>query len=265
MIRVALVMCLHNQAALTRVCLDSLRATTEPFSVVVVDNGSTDETAELLRSWAHRLPLRVHRNADNGPVIRAFNQGWRLAETEYVCLLHNDTELLEPSWLARMLALADADPSVGLVGLYGARRIRGDGRYAGRTLVHRLADAPTLRDGERVEVAVVDGVCMLIRRSLLDRLGGFDEGYGFFHGYDRDLSFAVREAGRRCMVVGSTFVHRGGGTRTHDFATTGRRPADLAARRGAIARFVAKYRHRLPCDVRSLPERMRDRVRPGAR
>jgi O-antigen biosynthesis protein len=262
--RVALVMCLHNQAALTRACLDSLRTTTEPFSIVAVDNGSTDDTVELLRTWGYGFPLRSQRNADNGPVIRAFNQGWRLADTEYVCLLHNDTELLEATWLARMLALAGSDASVGLVGLYGARRVRRDGRYAGRTLVHRLADKPTLRDAEQVEVAVVDGVCMLIRRSLLEALGGFDEGYGFFHGYDRDLSFAVRETGRRCMVVGSSFVHRGGGTRAHDFAVAGRQAADLSARRKALARFAEKYRHRLPCDVRTLHERLRDRVRRRA-
>jgi O-antigen biosynthesis protein len=261
---VAVVLCLHNQVALTRACLDSLRATTEAFSIVVVDNGSTDETVDLLRTWEYRFPLRVRRNADNGPVIRAFNQGWRLADTEYVCLLHNDTELLEPAWLSRMVALAEGDGSVGLVGLYGVRRVRADGRYAARTLVHRLASEPTLDDGEEVEVAVVDGVCMLIRRALLDALGGFDEGYGFFHGYDRDLSFAVRETGRRCMVVGSSFLHRGGGTRAHDFAMAGRRAADLAARRTALARFVGKYRHRLPCDVRSLRERIRDRVRRRA-
>jgi hypothetical protein len=99
---------------------------------------------------------------------------------------------------------------------------------------------------------------------LLEAVGGFDEGYGFFHGYDRDLSFAVRETGRRCMVVGSNFVDRGGATRAHDLAMASRRAADLAARRRAGARFVRKYRHRLPCDTRSLREPMRDRVRRRA-
>ena len=80
-------------------------------------------------------------------------------------------------------------------------------------------------------------------------MGGFDEGYGFFHGYDRDLSFAVREAGWRCVVVDAPFVHRGGGTRTGS-ARRWRAPEDLAQRRAALARFAAKWRHRLPCDVR---------------
>ena len=66
--------------------------------------------------------------------------------------------------------------------------------------MHSLEEAPTLRT-PRAEVAVVDGVCLFLARDVLDAAGGFDEGYGFFHGYDRDLSFAVRELGLRCAVV----------------------------------------------------------------
>jgi hypothetical protein len=67
----------------------------------------------------------------------------------------------------------------------------------------------------------------------------------------------VRELGLRCAVVSAPFVHRGGGTRTGADAPT-RPRADLAQRRAALARFAAKWRHRLPADVRALPERLRD-------
>jgi GT2 family glycosyltransferase len=253
-------MCLHDGVALTRACLESLRRTREPFHVVAVDNASSDDTAALLRDWPYPFPLTAVRNDVNGSVIAAFNQGWRLCTTEFVCLLHNDTELLDPSWLSRMVALSDADPSVGLIGLYGARAVRRDGRFVGRTLVHGLAEAPALAADACVEVAVVDGVCLFVRRRVLHSVGGFDEGYGFFHGYDRDLSFAVRETGARCMVLGARFLHRGGGTRARDFAAPRRESDDLRARRAAVARFAHKFRHRLPCDVRGLSERVRDRL-----
>jgi GT2 family glycosyltransferase len=144
---------------------------------------------------------------------------------------------------------------VGLAGLYGARRLRRDGRYVGRTLVHCLEGGPGL-PRPVVEVAAVDGACLFLRRALLEAVGGFDEGYGAFHGYDRDLSFAVREAGWRCAVVDARFVHRGGGTRTGPGAPPAE--ADLAARRAALRRFAEKWEHRLPSDVRSLPERVGD-------
>jgi GT2 family glycosyltransferase len=247
-------MVVHGGLAQTRACLDSLRATTEPFVLAVVDNASPDDTPRFFRDFAYPFPLRYHRNPGNDSVLAAYNQAWRLADTEYVCLLHNDTEMAEPTWLARLLA-PHARPETGLTGLYGARRVRRDGRYAGRSIVHSLADGPTVR-APYEEVAVVDGVCLCLRRALLERVGGIDEGYGFFHGYDRDLSFAVRETGRRCLVVHAPFRHAGGATRTREFESRPETLArDLELRRSTTARFARKFAHRLPCDVRPLATR----------
>src|SRR5688572_12561556 len=102
--RVSLVMCVYNQAALTRACLESLRATGEPFELVVIDNGSTDGTRELFERFPYPFPLRYDPAGDNRSVIAQLNRGWRLVKTEFVCFLHNDTELLEPAWLSRLLA-----------------------------------------------------------------------------------------------------------------------------------------------------------------
>lgn len=257
--RVTLVMSVFNQVELTRACMESLRATTEPFRLIVIDNGSTDATPAFFERFAYPYPLRFARNATNQPVIATLNRAWRLAETEYVCVLHNDTEMLEPAWLTRLLAPL-AEPDVGITGLYGVKRLRRDGRFMGRTIVHSLSSGPTLRR-DREEVVVVDSVCMCMSRRLMEELGGFDEGYGFYHGLDRDLCLAVRERGLRCVIVRAPFVHHGGGTRARDFSV---RPddqnADLALRRVAIERFLTKYGHRLPCDVRPLRERMSDWV-----
>src|SRR3990172_3912016 len=279
MSRVSLVMAVFNQLPLTRACLEILRPTTVTFDLVVVDNGSTDGTAEFLRAFPYPFPFRAHQNQGNLGLIRPLNRGWRLAGSEFVCFLHNDTEMRDPRWLERLVAAlgggrggglagpggggrgggggaGEGGGGAGLAGLYGARRVRRDGRYVGRTIVHCLADAPTIREPE-VEGAAVDGGGLFLRRSLLETLGGFDEGYGFFHGYDRDLSFAVREAGSRCVVVNAPFVHRGGGTRT-SVAAEGPLTDDLARRRQALARFAGKWRHRLPSDVRRPAQRVRD-------
>lgn len=254
---VSLVLAVYNQLPLTRACLESLRRTTTAFELCVVDNGSTDGTDVFFRQGLPG-PVRYHRNAENVGLTRALNQGARVASGEFLCFLHNDTEMREPEWLARLQAAVDRGRDVGLAGLSGARRVRRDGRYAGRTLVHCLEGNGNLA-APVVDAAAVDGVCLFLRHSLYESVGGFDEGYGFFHGYDRDLSFAVREAGKRCVVVDAPFLHKGGGTRTAEAAP--RRPAeDLAERRAALARFARKWGHRLPSDVRSLRERVTDRV-----
>jgi O-antigen biosynthesis protein len=252
---ISVVVPVYNQLPLTRACLDSLRGTSEPFELCVIDNASTDGTEAFLARATLPFPRRYQRNAANVGLIRALNQGAALAQGDVLCFLHNDTEMRDVRWLSR-LAAALEDPGVGLAGLYGARRLRRDGRYVGRTIVHALEGTANLR-GEVVEVAAVDGVCLALRRQTLAAAGGFDQGYGFFHGYDRELSFAVREQGLRCVVVNTPFVHRGGGTRT---AAEGpiRAPADLEQRRAALARFAERWRHRLPCDVRGRRERLAD-------
>ena len=258
--RVSIVMCVLDQVALTRACLESLRASTEPFRLVVMDTGSTDGTRELFERFPYPFPLRYHSQPRGGSVIAALNRAWRLADTDVLCFLHNDTEMVDSAWLRRLLD-ALAAPGVGLAGLYGVKRLRRTGRAVGRTIVHSLAEGPTVR-APWEEVAFVDSVCMCLPRALMDAVGGFDEGYGVYHGHDRDLSFAVRERGQRCVVVRAPFQHRGGGTRARNFDTApGRERADLAQRRAVLARFAAKYRHRLPCDVRSPGERVSDWVR----
>src|SRR2546425_12978385 len=108
-------MSVFNQLALTRACLESLRATTEPFRLVVVDNGSTDDTPRFFEPFDYLWPLRFERNSENRSVIATRNRAWRLSGTEYVCVLHNDTELVEPAWLARLLR-ALTQPPAGLAG-----------------------------------------------------------------------------------------------------------------------------------------------------
>jgi GT2 family glycosyltransferase len=118
--------------------------------------------------------------------------------------------------------------------------------------------------GDEVLQDFAVGVCLTVRRAVLEKVGGFDEGYGFFHGYDRELSFAVREAGYRCVVVDVPFVHRGGGTRT-GMAAPLKTAEDLAQRRAAVTRFADRWRHRLPCDVRGVRERLGDWLAAPAR
>src|SRR2546428_10538235 len=89
-------------------------------------------------------------------------------------------------------------------------------------------------------------------RDLMETVGGFDEGYGFYHGHDRDLSLAVLERGRRCLVVHAPFRHHGGGTPTRAFTPDPARPrADPPMRGAAPLRFPPQGPPRLARDVRA--------------
>ena len=264
---ISVVLVVHNQISLTRACLQSLRRTTRPFELCVVDNGSSDETSAFFGHWPEgrwpeAAPLRYRRNAENVGLIRALNQGAALARGDRICFVHNDTEMLDPHWLEKLEEGVGDGGRVGLAGLYGARSLHRTGSYVGDGIVHCLAEGPTMR-ARMVEVAAVDGVCLFVPRAVLVEIGGFDESYGFFHGYDRDLSFAVRATGRRCVVVKSCFIHRGGGTRTGP-ARPVSAATDLAQRNEAMARFLRKWGHALPADVRSMRQRLADSLRRTA-
>ena len=165
--------------------------------------------------------------------------------------------MIDPAALTKLVSAFD-DPSIGMTGLYGAKRLRRDGRFVGRTIVHSLVEGPTVRPAGE-DVAAIDAVCMCLRRGLLEEIGGLDEGYGFFHGLDKDLSLTVRERGRRCRVVHAPFRHHGGGTRARDFRRdTEREQRDLALRRAATERLLARWGHRLPADVRPTTARVRE-------
>src|SRR5215467_1973467 len=114
---VSVVIPVYNQLTLTRACLDSLRGTSEPFELCVVDNASTDGTEAFFRTARLPYPVRYHREADNVGLIRALNEGARLATGDVLCFLHNDTEMRDVRWLARLVG-ALAEPGVGLAGLY---------------------------------------------------------------------------------------------------------------------------------------------------
>ena len=152
-----------------------------------------------MRAASRRVdPLRYARSADRrGPHPRAQHgaRGWPRRSS--LCFLHNDTEMREPALAGAAARRGDRVDRVGLAGLYGAQaRCARDGRYVGANRsCHSLEGAPPLpRPGHR---GGGGGRRLPLPRAarFWTQVGGFDEGYGFFHGYDRDLSFAVREAG----------------------------------------------------------------------
>lgn len=216
----SIVIPVRNGAAFTSRCLEALARTVgEDVEVIVVDNGSSDETARLLESAP--LPVRVLRNEANEGFARACNQGARAATGDVVVFLNNDTEP-EAGWLGPLRTALD-DQTIGIVGarlLYPAtRRIQ----HAGLALtpdgvpdhLWRCADADDPRVTEPQDVAMVTGACLAIRNELFQRLGGFDEGYQ--NGVeDVDLCLGAAAAGFRIRYEPRSIVLH------HEGATTGR-------------------------------------------
>jgi glycosyltransferase involved in cell wall biosynthesis/Flp pilus assembly protein TadD len=209
-----------NQLALTRLCLESvLRQTAPAYELVLVDNGSTDGTAEYFASvsgWAGSAKIHVVRNAENRGFPAAVNQGLAAARGEFVVLLNNDV-VVTPGWLDRLASWADGDGSrVGLVG-----PVTNYAPAPQLTLPTYQSDLGGLDEyarrraevfaGQALETQRLTGFCLLIRHEVLDEIGGrLDEGFGLGFFDDDDLCLRARKAGYKLLVALDAYVHHFG-------------------------------------------------------
>ena len=169
-----------NKAALTRQCLDTLLSLpeTERAEIVVVDDGSTDNTSEVLAGYGQRI--RTVRHEINSGFATACNDGAAAAAGEYLVFLNNDT-IPKAGWLEALLNYAKTHPKAGVVGsklLFPDDTIQHAGIVICQDRVPRHiytgfpADHPAVNKSRPYQA--VTGACMLIQRKLFQEVGGFD-------------------------------------------------------------------------------------------
>ena len=249
--RASIVIPVFNQFAHTLACLRALAAhpPQADCEILVVDDGSSDETAEALPRIEG---LRYHRRPENGGFIAACNDGAALARGEFLVFLNNDT-VPQPGWLDALLATFETHANVGLV---GAQLLYPDGRLqeAGGVVFSdgsawnygRFDAADDPRFSYVRDADYVSGAAIAIPRALFQRLGGFDTRYAPAYYEDTDLAFAVREAGLRVLYQPAARIVHDEGTSSGTDVTSGtkayqsRNRERFAAHRGAaLARLPA--------------------------
>ena len=230
---ISIVVLTWNKKEVLARCLRSLEETLggrPGIERIVIDNGSSDGTAELV---TERFPgFRVVRIPQNAGVSAGLNAGFAASSTgsKYVVILNNDLEFFG-DWLEILMAPAEKDPSVAVV---GCKLLYPDGRiqHAGGDLSPELRTSHIGRgQTDRgqfdavSEMPFVTGAVMLLRRSVFASIGGFDTGYTPYLFEDVDLFIRARRAGFKIMYTGKTrILHYEGATVDEDA-----RPSVLAA------------------------------------
>ncbi len=200
-----LILPLWNQLEYTRACVESLFATVDvPSRLIIIDNASSDGTAEYLKSLRppSMIKLDIVTNPSNLGYGGAVNQGLKMSDAPLACLLNNDT-VFGPAWLSIMIEIAYRDNRVGLVnpesstfGLAPAK----DQTVAqlAQTLV------PQRRDYEELGNCI--GFCMLVKRDVLRQIGSFDDSFltAFFE--DTDFCMRAKRAGFQCVKACGAYV-----------------------------------------------------------
>jgi GT2 family glycosyltransferase len=212
---VTIVIPVWNESNITKACVASLwEHTALEYDIVLIDNGSESETRQTLDdivAAAPRKNVRVIRNDHNEGFAFACNQGIAATTAPWVVLLNNDVVVTE-RWLTRMLAFASLDPNAGLVGPRTNRasgpQVVPNADYGDLVAMERFARAHCAghRGDFKLETRVV-GLCLLVSRAVIDRIGGLDP--CFFPGNFEDDDYCLRavRAGFQPVVVDDVFVH----------------------------------------------------------
>lgn len=227
--RASIVIPVYNQLAYTAACLHSLavEAGELPFEVIVVDDCSSDATAEFLASCSG---IKALRNAENSGFIASCNAGAASASGDYLVFLNNDTTVT-PGWLDALLQTFEDFCNVGIA---GARLVYPDGtlQESGGIIFNDASgwnygrnqspDAPQYNFA--AEADYVSGACLAIPRTLFEALDGFDRHYAPAYYEDTDLCFRVRAHGLRvfCQPACTIIHHEGVSAGTDESSGTKR-------------------------------------------
>lgn len=210
--RVTVVVVSRNRAALLRRCLESLEKSEgrETLQIVVVDNASSDGSAQLDADFPQTQFIRLPKNFG---LTKAMNLGWRAADAEYVFFLHDDTEV-EPGAAIRLAETLDANPHAAAA---CPLLVDDEGRPAPQlgTLPpdgEWVAAEPAGSEPEPVEYP--RGAALMMRVYVIRAVRQIDERYGQFGG-DADLAAQILRASKKILLEPAARVrHYGSGAYT---------------------------------------------------
>ena len=249
--RFSIIIPVWNNLSFTIPCIQSIFAHTKEFELILVDNGSTDDTPAYLQALTLKHPnVKISTFPENRGFSKACNAGAAQAQGDYLIFLNNDT-LVTPGWAEQMVAaipLAEKEFDYSPVGIIGPRtNYAGGGQsiptdpYLYDQLNQAAIEHHQHHQNEVTLTGFCSGFCMLITRPCWEDLGGFDERYQTGGVEDVDLCLTAQLKGWKLAWDNSTFIHHHGG-KTLEILSTPYAPTHAANRLA----FIEKHYHDQP-------------------
>ena len=206
-----------NQLEYTKKCLQSIvKYTSVPYELILVDNGSTDGTQAFLKEYSKKhTACTVILNESNRGFAGGNNQGIAAAKGDYILLLNNDV-IVTRDWLKRLFAHIESDANIGMAGpvsnsVSGPQQVEHVTYGQNMKKMQNFARNYSKNNVGRIQVILrLVGFCLLIKRKVLDIIGGLDENYGNGNYEDDDLCLRARIVGFRNIIAHDVFIHHYG-------------------------------------------------------
>lgn len=196
---VSIVIPVFNQLRYTQICVESLKATIPAGSeIIIVNNGSLDGTAEYLSGLRDVL---VITNKDNMGCAAAWNQGTKAAHSSWIAVLNNDI-ILSPGWLEGLRSFAEENSLDIVSPAFREGEYNYDIADYSKCFIQRMRSVSRLGSAQ--------GICFMVRRSVFDRIGFFDEKFRIGQFEDADFFRRAELAGFRLGTTGRSFIHHFG-------------------------------------------------------
>ncbi len=218
--RISVVIVTFNSASTIKACIDSIIKFSSGCEVIVVDNNSEDITCEIVQEFGKRVKLI--KASTNLGFAKANNLGVKSAIGEYFIFLNPDTEIIQKYSLNRLKIILEKNPEFGII---GPKLMYPDGLLQARvrnlpTVFNAFKEYILGKKGEYdfyspncktlCEVESVIGACMIIKKELFQKVGGFNEKY-FMYFEDLELCRQVRFMGLKVGFLPEVIVEHAEG------------------------------------------------------
>ena len=198
--------------------LSSLKKINYPsFEVIVVDNGSTDGSIELVNSLTrNKKIIKLIKNKKNLGFAEANNIGFREAKGKYVLLLNNDTKVT-PDFLKKLVDVMNENKKIGVVQpkivFMDSKKLQAGGAFLTNTgfLYHfgYGKNPDEKKYNQPMDIFSANGSCMLVKREVIERVGLFDPDF-FCYFEETDFCWRVWLAGYKIIYVPSSVIYHKG-------------------------------------------------------
>jgi GT2 family glycosyltransferase/glycosyltransferase involved in cell wall biosynthesis len=220
--RIDIIVCVHNALEDIKICLESIKKyTTEPYSLIIVDDGSDNPTKTFLENSRNNFTdYQLIRNEGAKGYTFAANMGMKASDAPYLILLNSDT-IVSPEWIDRLYRAITLEDNIGIIGplsntasWQSVPELSTNGDWSLNPLpfnltAEKMSKLVTKYSGCVLpDVPLLNGFCLMIKKAVIDQIGFFDEdNFGQGYGEEDDFTIRAEKNGWKKVIADDVYIY----------------------------------------------------------